>query len=55
MRVEVARLNHLQTKLLDRIEVGDVPAINAAVRIIMARSDRMSRATGWISPDMYVL
>lgn len=36
--VEAARLNYLQTKLLDRIEIGDVPAINAAVRIIMARA-----------------
>ena len=36
--LEVARLNYLQTKLLDRIEAGDVPAINSAIRIIMARA-----------------
>lgn len=36
--LEVRRLDYLQTKLLDGIEDGDVKSINAAVRIIMARS-----------------
>lgn len=36
--LEVRRLDYLQTKLLDGIESGDVKSINAAVRIIMARS-----------------
>jgi hypothetical protein len=36
--LEVARLDYLQTKLLDGIEAGEVKSINAAVRIILARS-----------------
>lgn len=36
--LETARLDYLQSKLVDGIEAGDVKAINAATRIVMARA-----------------